>query len=157
MNIKLKSLVITNYDDYDKRKIRFVKDMKDDQLVGNYVTKSIDNILNKSINDNKIMIGSGYIVCDGRKLVGYVRPAELLDINTLELHYAVHPDYRRQGYGSKILVEVSDYLLKHIKDINNIKLYINSENRGSIKCAKKAGFLKCEEFPNRLVSYIKTR
>ena len=39
-------------------------------------------------------------------------------------------------------MEVSDYAFKTITETNKMRLYIRNINKGSIKCAEKAGFLR---------------
>ena len=139
MNIKLKSLNIASYNELDKRQIRFVKEIKSDPLITYYVTRQIDKYLDESKENDDLMIDAAYIITDKKKPVGFVRLARLNEVGTLELHYGVHPDCRRQGYGSKILLEVGDYLLNQ-REYKKIKLDIKENNKGSIKCAIDAKY-----------------
>lgn len=141
MKIKLDSLYITEYCHSDKRKYRFIKEVGEDPLINQFVSYHIDNHLENSENLNDLEIGPAYIIADQRKLVGLIRLANLDFDGTLELHYAVHPDYRRQHYGTKILAEVSKYVFKNVQDVKMIELYIKEINKGSLKCATNAGFL----------------
>lgn len=56
------------------------------------------------------------------------------------MQLAVHPDYRRQGYGSKLL----DYVIAKAKDFNarsrRIELEVREDNLGAISFYKKNGF-----------------
>lgn len=150
MNIKLKTLTITDYNDLDKRKIRFIKDISNDPLVNHFV-ESKKEMLIKNIEDSKnsdnLMVGPVYIIAEKKKLIGFIRLATLNEIGLLDLHYGVHPNYRHQGYGSRILKEVGNYLLNK-KEIKKIKLDIKDINKNSIKCAEHANF-KLE----RMISY----
>lgn len=139
MKIKLNSLQLITYKEDKKKHFRFVKEMKNDPLMCHFVTDKPDEYL-MNTKDDSDTIGSTYLVAKEKDLIGYVRFAELDKEGTLDLHYAVHPDQRRKGYGTKILIEVSDYLLKNINEVNMIQLNINNINSGSIKCAKKAAF-----------------
>ena len=159
MNIRIKNLTITEYDELDKRKIRFIKDIKEDQLVGRYVSNTMDEWLEDSRGLDKLLVGPAYIISDKRKLVGFIRMASLNKNGEVDLHYGVHPDFRKQGYGSKILLEVSNYLLKNTEYVKRIKLDIKEENKGSILCAENANFtlynmIKTKQDGNVLV-YIK--
>lgn len=89
----------------------------------------------------------GYILTDGRKLVGYLRLAEL-DLNgVLNLHYGVHPDFRRnpEHYGTRILLESSQYIFQNINNVKTIELFIKEMNKGSIKCAQNANYKLARE------------
>lgn len=142
MKIELKSLYITNYEDSDKRKVKFLKSVCSDPLVHNFVSfKMEDNFKLADLYDNDdLNVGPAYVIGDQRKLVGFIRMARLSDSGVLDLHYGVNPEYRNQGYGSRILLEVGDYILKNIKEVKKIKLDIRSINIKSVKCAKKAGY-----------------
>ena len=138
MNIKLKTLNITTFNEFDKRKIRFVSDIKEDPLVKYFVSKRIDAYFEESKDDEELVINNAYIITDNKKPVGFIRLARLNHIGELELHYGVSPNFRKKGYGTKILEEVGDYLLK--RDVNKIKLDIKENNKGSIRCAEKANY-----------------
>lgn len=148
MRIKLKTLSITTYDKNNKKKYRFVKEMAEDPLIFQLVSNKLDHELMKSCDDEEVLIGSSYIVCDQKKLIGYLKLADLEMSGILTIHYAVHPDYRHQGYGTKILTEVASYALHNISKVNTIQLNINKINDKSIACAKKAGYIKQDNFIN---------
>lgn len=139
MKIKISNLVITDYCSTDKRKIRFIKEIKEDPLICHFVSNFIDNHLKESEGSTELLVGPAYIIEDKRKLVGFIRCAFLDFDGVLNLHYAVHPSYRRMHYGSKMLLDVSKYILKNMS-VNAIELYIKDINSGSIKCAKNANF-----------------
>lgn len=144
MYIKLKDLAITNYNSNDISNIKFVKDIKDANRLDSYLYNCIDEMIRKSEGRSNLTIGYGYIIKDAENLIGFVRPARINNINTLDLDYGVHPKYRHQGYGTKILVEVSDFFLENIERIHKVKLNIDISNEYSLKCAKKAGFIEVE-------------
>ena len=64
--------------------------------------------------------------------------------------------YRKneKHYGSKVLKETSKYLLKNLKEVNQIELRIKEINKGSIKCAEKAGFKLTKEKNSKIDSKI---
>ena len=139
MKIKLKTLNIRSYDAYDKRQIKFVKEMKEDPLIIYYVTSELDKYLDIANNSDKILSNAIYIITDNKTPIGFIRVVETDEKDTLELHYGVHADHRKKGYGSKILLEVGNYLLDN-KNINKLKLEIKKINNSSIKCALKANY-----------------
>ena len=145
MKIKMDSLVITEYCSCDKRKFHFIKEISDDQLIKNFISRSINEWLEDSENVDELLIGPAYIIADQRKLVGIIRLAHLDPDGTLDLHYGVHPDYRRQHYGTRILKEVSKYVFKNLTNVNRIELHINEINKGSIQYAENAQFIYQDE------------
>lgn len=63
---------------------------------------------------------------------------------TIDLQYAVAKEYRRSGYGTKILKEISNYFINNI-EITCITLDIDKNNIGSIKCATNLGYTQDKE------------
>lgn len=156
MFLKLNKLALNNFDPSDKRNIKLYKDLENDQLINIFVSNKIGEQLKESSNCKRLSIGNTYVVSDDRKLVGFIRLNDYND-NEMELHYGVNPNYRKLGYGSKILLEVSDYLFKHT-DVTNVKLVIRKVNNASIKCATNAGFnIDPNETNNDIVVYKKKR
>lgn len=142
MKIKLDSLMITEYCEIDKRKVRFLRDMTEDPLIRHFVSQTMDEWLEESENVNDLLIGPAYIIEDKRSLVGLVRLAELDMDGVLNLHYGVHPLYRHneKHYGTRILKEVTPYIYSKFKDVNKIELHIKEININSIRCALDANY-----------------
>lgn len=146
MKIKMDSLVITNYCNTDKRKYRFIKEISEDPLIKYFVSHNMDEWLEDSEDVDKLLIGPAYIIADERRLVGFIRLANLDEEGILNLHYGVHPDYRKKGYGTRILLETSKYLFKNMNAVKEIELYISEINKGSIGCATNAHFVYGREY-----------
>ncbi len=149
MKIKMNNLVITEYCSTDKRKYRFVKEVSEDPLIRHFVSNSMDEWLEDSEGLDELLVGPAYIIEDKRKLIGLIRLAFLDCDGTLNLHYAVHPGYRKQHYGTEILQEVSQYIFQKFPNIKKIELYIKEINTGSMKCAENANYIYERSFPSR--------
>lgn len=146
MKEKMKNLVITNYCSTDKRKYRFIHEVKEDPLIRDFVSPNIEQYLNDSEGVSRLKVGPAYIIADQRKLVGFIRLATLNLNGVLNLHYGVHPSFRKQHYGTKILVETGSYLFQSMPDVKKIELYIHERNTGSLGCASNACFQFDREF-----------
>lgn len=160
MKIKLKTLSLTTYDNDSKKKYKFAKEMADDPLISNFVSRNLVQELINSHDDSEVLIGSAYLVCDKKLLIGYLKLDKLDIEGVLTIHYAVHPDYRKMKYGSKILDETAYYVLHNINEVKKLKLKIVEINKSSIECAKHCGYKKeSESAPNikmdRKVVYTK--
>lgn len=101
---------------------------------------------------NAMQQGSGlnYIICNqyGEK-VGLIS-AELINSNgqvMWNVGYAVHPSYRRQGFASRSLQGLTNYLQK-VFSIQLISLDICESNKESEGVAQKCGFRKPTGGPN---------
>ena len=158
MNIKLNSLSITSFDSNDIKKIKFIKEMKEANELDHFLYNCIDELIKKSETTPNLHIGYGYIMKDEENLIGYFRPARRENRYILSIDYGVHPNFRHQGYGTKILIEVSNFFLNNFEDIHSIKLSIDSSNEYSLKCACKAGFTEIEEkYPRQFITYMKRK
>ena len=143
MKIRLYSLYLTNYEDKDKKKENFLKQVKDDETIKEFVSTDIEEDLRKIEpykNDNKALhVGPTYIVAIDNKLIGFVRFASFKE-GKLNLHYGVVPSYRNHGYGTRILKETGTFVLKNIPEVQKVVLNIKPSNKGSIKAAINAGY-----------------
>ena len=117
MKTKISNLIITDYCSSDKRKLRFIKEISTDPLVCQFVSNHLDEWLEDSEGTDKLLVGPAYIMADNRKLVGFIRCAFVDSDGVLNLHYGVHPDYRKMNYGTQILIESSKYIFQNMKDI----------------------------------------
>mgnify|MGYP000071483098 CR=1 FL=1 len=97
-----------------------IKEISEDPLVRHFVSNNMNEWLEDSIDTEKLLVGPAYIVASDRKLVGFIRCAFLDTNGILNLHYGVHPDYRKMHYGTKILEETSEYLFRSDMPIKNI-------------------------------------
>ncbi len=155
MKIQLNNFAIINYNPSDINHIKFAKDMKeaDDEFLYNCV----DKLLEKSQTTEKLHIGYGYMIMEKENIVAFFRPARRINKDTIVFDLGVHPQYRNKGYGTKILVELTDWFL-NFEDINCIRLNIDTNNIYSLKCAKKAGYTEVEEkYPRQFATYLKRK
>ena len=153
MKISLRTLSLTNFNASDQKKFNFIKEINSDEKISEFV---MDNVGSLFINNNS-KIGPAYIVKDKDEYVGFVY-FENATKEKIVLNYGVHKDHRNKKYGTKILEEVSNFILDKTV-IKNVELHINGYNIGSIKCAKGANF-KLEEtmqlgFNNEMLTFRK--
>ncbi len=136
------TLVITNYCSTDKRKYRFKQDMVNDPLIAQYISRDFSKLLEDSENVKELKIGESYIIEEERKLVGFIKLHNITPYNMLDLHYAVHPDFRKNPnhYGRKILTEFENYAFRNINGIDGIELRIKLDNIFSKRCIRNIGF-----------------
>jgi len=142
MNIDIGKLSITSFCIENIEHLKFRKDLKDDDLIYEFVSISIDEDLCEPSHDNELELDSSYIIQEHNKLVGYIYLKTISELEGIvELRYAVHPEFRRLGYGRRILEECRNYLFT-LDNINSIELHIRKDNEASIYCAKRAKY-KC--------------
>lgn len=80
-----------------------------------------------------------YFIKDNDQIIGLVRFFSYHELGFVNIQYAVLPDYRRQGYGKKIVKELTNYLMKNY-DIKCIEADIDKNNVGSIKTVLSVGY-----------------
>ena len=138
MEIKLNDLQIVSYDSKNGPIKQFIKSIKNDELIKYYCGRYVADKIMSSENCSKLLLETGYMITNNNNLIGYIA-TDKLEYNSVGLECGVHPLFRNQGYGSKILKEVSDFLLQR-DFIEQIDLSIDSENIYSEKCAINALF-----------------
>lgn len=97
---------------------------------------------NDSIFDNT------YLVQQNQISVGYISIAHHIvrgEMMATTLYYGIEAGWRKQGIGTLLIKEVSDYLLNR-DDINTVIMNIDIENVYGQKVAKNAGFVYIPEF-----------
>lgn len=131
--IELETLKLVSIDFNNKDHLQFLKEL---------FQNSNDSSMNflgdlSSVRDEYAFI----IVNDDMEKIGYFSITDpVVNVQSLlssGAYYAILPKYRNKGYATRMLEEVSDYILKNI---DMLVLSINKENIASRKVAEKNGF-----------------
>ncbi len=136
MKIDLETLSILNYDKSDKQ-YKFAQELSNDEMISRYVPCNVKAFILGSQEDDDLRVSSAYIIADKNKLIGFIHIFSSFN-KLYTLNYGVHPNYRNQGYGTKILKEVSDYTLSEKN--KGVRISISKTNEYSIKAALAAGY-----------------
>lgn len=140
MIINLKSFSITNYDNKVSENVKFLEEIKKDEEI----TKNLEDVpdsLERSIGLSNLRLNISYLVKQEEAAIGLVRLAKKnSNCHDISVDIAIHPLFRRKGYGTILLKEISDYILTNSTLIKNIKLDIASSNKNAAKLAAKANF-----------------
>jgi len=141
MKINLETLILSSYDDNNKNHRLFKYGLSNDtefqKYFGQFFMKNIDEIFAES---ESLEINKAYLIEEEKEVIGMIRIFEKRS-NSINLQYAVSKEYRRLGYGKKILEEVTNFFIR-VENIDCIKLDIDKYNNGSIKCAESLDFVK---------------
>lgn len=145
MNEQIGTLKIVNYDHKNIEHIRSKRELENDQSMkdyfGEFFIRNIESIF-ENADESTLEIKKGYFVQDEDHIIGFIRVFSKHLCGRLELQYGVLPQFRKQGYGTKILKEMKEYIYNHYDDVSYIDLDIDKQNIGSQKCAEEAGFNK---------------
>ena len=136
MKINLETLSILSYEDSDKH-YKFVEELSNDTMIKEYVPCDIKRFIISSKDDTDIERNSAYIISDKEKLIGFIQIFSIFN-DTYLLNYGVHLKYRKQGYGTKILKEFSNYLISEKN--KKTRISISESNKYSLKAANSAGY-----------------
>lgn len=145
MNIKLETLSLVRYLEQEHIVL------KESLETGNSSSKYIHQVgerLELSKNNNKTVFQSAFVILDRNIPVGYLFISSMMR-DEVFLEYAILQEFRRMGYASRVVNEVSNYLFENY-NIRSIRLDIDPSNKNSILVADSCGFiLDEEEFESR--------
>lgn len=89
--------------------------------------------------------GRIWFVVDDRRIVGTI--ASVIRNNSAQIRwFVIEKEYRKLGYGSKLLKEAIDYSYKY--NIENITLSTTSDLKDARRLYEKNGFILVESKPN---------
>lgn len=145
-----------NLEKFDKKKYYdLMSRLERDENVKRYFSKNLEVWLEKhqAVSDDKIEVGKTYVIVKEHKYIGIVGSLSFSSNGILEVCYAIDKDFRGNGYGEKILAEITPYLIEHVDDLKDIKLKIDKENIASKKVAERNGYLLEEETKDTDVYY----
>ena len=145
MDIQLKSLFLTRY---DEEKHKSLKDEFETGLSHSEHIHQISERLENAKDNDRSIYQSAFVVEDLGTPVGYLFISSMVR-DEVFLEYAVLKEERGKGYGSDIVRETTDYLFQN-HNIRSIRLDIDPSNKNSINAAEAAGYsVDEEEFASR--------
>lgn len=133
-----------------------VQNMSIDNKIKLYIEKDFFDWLKKhqASSNDQIDVGKMYVVSKDGREYGIVGSEGINEDGYLDVVYAIKKNMRDRGYGTKVLEEITPYLLEHVKDIKGIHLRIDESNKGSKGIAMKNGYIeKTEEKENGVESW----
>lgn len=137
----LKTLCASKFEINNESHLKCIKSILDD-------TDSDEYLGHIPLTCSNDLFNSAYIIIDHNQNIGFFSIAHRIERNNIvatTLYYGIHPDFRKAGYATKMLNEISDFLLNH-KLVDLIILNINRKNIGSIKAAFNSNYYEVPEF-----------
>ena len=121
-----------------------IKSLSRDPGVMKYIAKDFSAWVKKqqSVDDKKIEIGKSYVIEKDGKYVGIIGSLNFSSDGILELWCAIQNNLRGNGYGEKVLAEITPYLIEHVEGLNDINLKIDVKNKGSQIVAERNGYIR---------------
>ncbi len=87
-----------------------------------------------------LSIDGFYLVKYKDEFVGYIRLENLRWNGTLDIEWAVSPEFQNQKLGTKIVRTLSEYIFKNYQQVIKIRGIIDKSNYRSKALAKSVGF-----------------
>ena len=140
MIIKLEKFDLVRYND-DKHKY-LKEEFKNGNSFSEYIHQIPERLESSKYNDNNIY-QSAFVVQYNEMPMGYLYISNKIN-DEVFLEYSVLKEYRKMGYGSELLNEITNYLFENC-NIKNIRLDIDPSNKNSILLASACGFYLDEE------------
>ena len=135
--IKLKTLVLDRYKEgYSSIINEFNNDSKSKYI------HDVSRRLISSVKLDESLLREAYVVLDNNTPVGYLYISSNSN-DEVYVEISILKDKRKNGYGKRILNEVSNYLFEN--NIRIIKVSIEPSNIGSINMVESCDFLFDEE------------
>lgn len=76
------------------------------------------------------------------EFVGYIRLENLKWNGTLNIEWAVSPEFRNQKLGRRIVSSLSDYIFTNYEEVKKLRGVIDKSNYASRKMANSIGFVE---------------
>ena len=140
MIIELETLKLIRYSEDEH--IFLKEEFENGESSSRYIHQ-IGDRLELSKDNDKTVFQSAFVILDGDTPVGYLFISSMIN-DEVFLEYAILKEFRRMGYASDVVREVSDYLFQNC-NIRSIKLDIDPSNKNSILVANSCGFTPDEE------------
>lgn len=145
MKIELETLSLIRYNEEVHKSLK--EELENGSSSSEYIHQ-IGERLSSSKDNDKSIYQSAFVVEDKAVPVGYLFISNMIR-DEVFLEYAVLKNFRRMGYGSRIINETSDYLFQN-HNIRSIRLDIDPSNKNSVLVADSCGFtLDEEEYESR--------
>lgn len=144
MKINIGNFFITDFCKENSLHCKFRRQIAMDDAFQKHGFYHIEEQLQQPTNKDRLMPNSSYIIEDKENNpIGYLRLGSLNFIGTINLEYGIHRDFRGDGYAYPILKELTEYILKHMENVNQIRGDISIYNKKSIVIAEKVGYINC--------------
>lgn len=152
--IELESFKIINFDKNNNEHMDVYNDLVEGESKSNMINLIGERLL-LSHKTELLEFGNAYLVTQNDSIVGYLYLSGK-STNYIYLELSILKKYRKNGIGSQILSEVTDYIFYNNNDLKEIKLNIDKSNIGSMKASMNAGYFYDEDdYMKQKIDFIK--
>lgn len=138
-NFKLEQMVLTKIEH-----LKLIRSFDNDDVVKKYLYpyKASFYDLVESKTPSPTIFNNFYVIYYKDRIIGYI---ELENSQNVKLNCALLEHERNKGLTSRLLKELSTYLLDNYDDVRHVSAIIDNNNKASIKTVKNSGFDFYEE------------
>ena len=140
MNIKLDTLNLTRYD--SEKHVFLKEELEKGESSSRFIHQIAQRLDNSSYAGENIF-QSAFVVLDGNMPIGYVYISSNKK-DEVFLECSLLKNFRKMGYGKRLLNEVSDYLFEN-HNIRCIKGDVDPSNKNSLMMLEACGYEFDEE------------
>lgn len=155
--IHLRTLDLEPFGVRRKGHYRLRRRLHEDQAVYDYISKHFSTFIEEPESEDYYEIGKSYVIRDQEEQIGMLGSSNLYNNGIVDLWCAIDPEFRHQGYGEKVLVQMTQYLIENITSFADIKLVINKTNQYSNQTAVSCGYHLVDNYAgNNIYQYFKS-
>lgn len=152
--IELENFNIINFDKENNKHVEVYNDFVNGESKSAMISLIGERLLISRKTEN-LEFGNAYFITDKNDIVGYLYLSGKSK-KFIYLELSILKRYRKNGIGSQILSEVSDYIFFANDDLKEIKLNIDKSNIGSMKASINAGYFYDEDdYINEKIDFIR--
>lgn len=154
--IKLESFDLEKINIKNIEHLKLIKEFEFDNLVRKYNYPYSGSFYNLVVSNgySPTIFNNFYAIRHKERLIGYI---EIEDSKNIYLNYALLKKERKKGYATKVLKELSNYLLTNYRSkLDSVYTIIKKKNKESINTSIRSGFIFLEE-SNGFNTYVKKK
>ena len=139
MKIILDNFILIKLDRTNDTHIDFIKKIDNDSDIKKYLypyNATFDDFIDSRVAGFDIF-NNFYIVYYENRIIGYI---EIENYKNVFINCALLKNERNKGFGSKILSELTSYILSNYPNVLSVNTIIRNENQASIHATMKSGF-----------------
>lgn len=142
-SIELTTLKLVVFNKKDKEHLKFLKLLLQDKSI----LQRFQGLANKLLhNYGDDFFDRGFLVANTDKLIGFINIGAYNNLEkSVYLRAAISKFERGNGYGKKLLEEITIYIFTNYPQVESIRLKIASDNKESLATASSCGYTWLEK------------
>lgn len=140
MAIKLRTFSLEGISLDDSNHLKLIRKNQDDYHTKKYISKDLMRFVIPPTEDD-FQLGATYVVKEEDDMIGFVGTKYMDNQGIVELWCNISKDKRNLNYGSRILAQVTLYMIEVVRGLEDVRLVIDKGNYASKHVALENGFI----------------